>query len=119
MYQSSQQIEKNLFFFLLESFLKKYQLESPNRLTHPELPFSFLRGSQDCSSLLYWTQNRTGTACQDLELTVSHVHLLSEEGCLLYCFFQTRDVSTIVSIQINEIPEKELPHFQKLPVTKC
>lgn len=64
-------LKKICFFFLLESFLKKYQLESPNRLTHPELPFSFLRGSQDCSSLLYWTQNRTGTACQDLELTVS------------------------------------------------
>lgn len=101
-------LKKKIVFFLLESFLKKYQLESPNRLTHPELLFSFLWGSQDCGSLLYWTQSRkAGTACQDLELRVSHVHLLSGEGCLLYRFFQTKDVSTIVSIQISEIPEKE------------
>ena len=87
-------LKKKIVFFLLESFLKKYQLESPNRLTHPEL--------------LFRTQSRkAGTACQDLELRVSHVHLLSGEGCLLYRFFQTKDVSTIVSIQISEIPEKE------------
>ena len=52
-------------------------------------------------------RSEASTACQDLELRVSHVHLLSGEGCLLYRFFQTKDVSTIVSIQISEIPEKE------------
>ena len=68
-------LKKKNFFFLLESFLKKYQLESPNRLTHPELLFSFLQGSQDCSSLQL--QSRIAVLNTEQESRQQHVRTCS------------------------------------------